>query len=97
MTSDPYKYLWREEITEWPEPRQTVFGLEGVIPNHIDITKGTELYGYVKSGSTEVSWFKTSFKTWSPSRRKFRKLGKKEIDFYVQNSIGADVPFAMAA
>lgn len=97
MNPDPYKYLWREEKTEWPEPKQTVFGLEGDIPNHIYITKGTELYGYVRRGTTEVIWFKQPFKTWSPSRRKFRKLGKKEIDFYVQTSNGIDVPLAMAS
>lgn len=84
MTSDPYKYLWREEIA-------------ADYPMHTYITKGTDLYGFVRRDTREVKWFTKPFKTWSPSRRKFRKLGKKEIDFYVQNSIGADVPFAMAA
>ena len=81
MTSDPYNYLWREEVTEWPqgEVRQTVFGMEGVIPNHIYITKGTELFGYVKRGTTNAVMFSKPFKTWSPARRKFRKLGKREI------------------
>lgn len=95
--NDPYKYLWREEVTEWnqKEVRQTVFGLEGVIPNHTYITKGTDLHGFIRRGSSEIQWFKVPFKSWSPSRRKFRKLGKKEIDLYVKNSNGAHVPFAM--
>jgi hypothetical protein len=93
--NDPYKYLWREEITEWCEPRQTVFGLEGDIPNHTYISKGTELYGYIKKGSSEIHWFKLPFKAWSVTRRKFRKLNKREIDFYVQNSNSTNVPFAM--
>ena len=95
MMNDPYKYLWREEITEWSEPKQTVFGLEGEIPNHTYITKGTDLYGYIRRGTSKIQWFKRPFRSWSVTRRKFRKLGKKEIDFYVQNSIGTDVPFAM--
>ena len=81
MNLDPYKYLWREEITEWDksEVRQTIYGMEGVIPNHTYITKGTDLYGYVKQNTDVVEWFSQPMKTWSPSRRKFRKLNRKEI------------------
>lgn len=60
------KCLWREETTDWDTP------------NHIYITKGTELVGYVPRGG-ELQIFETTFKSWSPSHRKFRKLGLKEI------------------
>ena len=76
--SDPYRYLWREEITEWGHAPNT--------PNHIYITKGTDLIGYVKRGTTDVTVFNTVKRTWSPSRRKFKKLGKKEIDALCMNT-----------
>ena len=65
--------LWREETTDWDTP------------NHIYITKGTELVGFVPRGG-ELKVFKTTKKAWSPSRRKFRKLGIKEIRNYLQNN-----------
>ena len=67
MLDNPYKYMWREE-------------LEADYPMHIYITNGPVLIGYVKNGSTEVEIFKTPKRTWSTSRRKFRKLSKSEID-----------------
>ena len=66
MTTDPYKFLWREET-------------DADYPCHIYLTKGKELYGWVKRGTSDVVMFSRPFRTWSPSRRKFRKLGKKEI------------------
>lgn len=66
MTVDPYKFLWREET-------------DADYPCHIYLTKGTELHGWVKRGTSDVVMFSRPFRTWSPSRRKFRKLGKKEI------------------
>lgn len=80
MTIDPYKYLWREEIS-------------ADYHMHTYITKGTDLYGYVRSGTTEIQWFSKPFRSWSPSRRKFRKLNKKEIDAFVRNSNGIHSPF----
>lgn len=77
---DPYKYLWREEIS-------------ADYPMHTYITKGTDLHGYVRNGSDKIQWFKVPFKSWSPSRRKFRKLNKKEIDVHLQNSNGIHSPF----
>ena len=58
---------FRQEITDWDAP------------NHIYITQGTELLGYVPRNSNQVQWFKTPKRTWSPSRRKFRDLTKREI------------------
>ena len=66
MINDPYRFMWRTEI-------------DADYPMHTYITKGTELYGWVKKDTSEVVMFSKPFKTWSPSRRKFRKLGKKEI------------------
>jgi len=83
MTSDPYKYLWREEEDN---PR-----MPSNYPFHIYITRGTTLYGFVQRGTTDVVWFKTPKQSWSPSRRRFRKLGKKEIDALCMNT---DVKFA---
>ena len=83
-TIDPLKYLWREETTDWSgEIRHTVFGVGGVIPNHIYITKGTELFGYIKAGTRDVEWFRRPMRAWSPARRSFRKLSKKEILSYL--------------
>lgn len=75
---DPYKYTWREETTEWNTPWFT--------PNHIYITKGRELYGYVPYGTTDVQMFKVPKRQWSASRRKFRNLGKKEITALCTNT-----------
>lgn len=80
--TDPYRYMWREEIS-------------AEYHMHTYITKGTDLHGYVRRGTTEIQWFTTPFKSWSPSRRKFRKLGKKEIDAFVMNSNGIHSPFAL--
>jgi hypothetical protein len=76
MIFEPYRYLWREEITEG-----------GHYPNHTYITKGTTLYGYVRKGTTDVIWFKTPKSTWSPTRRKFRKFNKKDIDQLMELNI----------
>ena len=64
---------WREEITQWPDNT----------PNHTYITRGTQLIGYIKRGTTEVIEFKNPLKTWSVTRRKFRKLSRKEIRTYL--------------
>lgn len=65
--------LWREEITVW----------EDNTPNHIYITRGTDLIGYVPRGTTVPHVFNTPKKSWSVTRRKFRKLSKKEIKTYL--------------
>lgn len=88
MTSDPYKYLWREEIQNDKLPSE--------YPLHTYITRGTTLYGYIRCGTTDIDWFKTPKQSWSPSRRRFRKLNKKEIDFYLEKSYGVE-RFAIAA
>jgi hypothetical protein len=74
--NDPLRYLWREEITDWGNDT----------PNHTYITKGTDLIGFVPKGGV-MKIFKTPKKTWSPSRRKFRKLGAKEIRSIYENAI----------
>lgn len=88
MTSDPYKYLWREEIRNDKLPSE--------YPLHTYITRGTTLYGYVQRGATDITWFKTPKQSWSPSRRRFRKLNKREIDFYIQKSYEVE-SFSLAA
>jgi len=88
MTRDPYKYLWREEIQNDK--------LLSTYPLHTYITRGTTLYGFVKRGTNNITWFKTPKQSWSPSRRRFRKLGKKEIDFYIEQSYGVE-RFGIAA
>jgi hypothetical protein len=70
---EAYKYLWREET-------------DADYPLHTYITKGTDLLGWVQQGTSEVVMFKTPKRTWSPSRRKFRKLNKKEIDALCMNT-----------
>jgi hypothetical protein len=66
--------LWREELTDWGDHK---------IVNHTYITRGSQLIGYVKRGTKEVIEFSTPLKTWAVTRRKFRKLSKKEIRTYL--------------
>ena len=61
---------FREEITDWKDEN---------IPNHIYVTEGKTLIGYVQNGDKTVHWFKQPKKQWSTTHRKFRDLGKKEI------------------
>lgn len=67
---EAYKYLWREETN-------------ADYPMHTYITKGNDLFGWVQAGTKEVVMFKEPKRTWSVTRRKFRKLNKKEINQYV--------------
>jgi hypothetical protein len=69
---DAYHYMWREEITDWDTP------------NHIYVTKGAELVAYVPQNTRILRVFNTPMKRWSVSRRKFRKLGKREIASYIE-------------
>ena len=61
----------RIEITDWDKAPLT--------PNHTYITSGTTLIGYIPREETVARWFRTPSKQWSPSRRKFRDLTKKEM------------------
>ena len=67
-------FLWREELTDWNGES---------IPNHVYISKGTDLMGYVARSTGRIQMFKAPKKSWSVSRRKFRKLNKKEIKSYI--------------
>lgn len=67
-------YLWREELTDWGEHK---------ITNHTYITKGTDLMGYVARSTGKIHMFNTPKKSWSVSRRKFRKLTKKDIKRHI--------------
>ena len=65
----------REEITVWDKAPNT--------PNHIYITEGTQLLGYIPRGTTKAIYFKTPMKTWAVTRRKFRNItSKKELAMY---------------
>lgn len=72
------KLLWREEITNWGEYNT---------PNHIYITEGTNLVGYVPFGTDVPHIFKKPMKTWAVTRRKFRTLTKKEVRAYLENLV----------
>lgn len=61
----------RQEITDWDKAPN--------VPNHIYITEGTNLVGYVPKGKTTAIYFTNPMKQWSPTRRKFRDLTKKEL------------------
>ena len=61
----------RQEVTVWDKAPET--------PNHIYITEGQTLIGYIKSGETTATYFSKPLRTWSPARRKFRDLTKKEL------------------
>ncbi len=63
---------YRQEITEWDE-------VDGKIPNHIYITSGSSLMGYIPIGTKTPKYFSKPPSNWSVSRRKFRDLTKKEL------------------
>jgi hypothetical protein len=70
---DACHYMWREEI-------------DADYPMHTYITKGTDLFGWVKNGTKDVVMFNSPKRTWSVTRRKFRKLNKKEIQFLIKGN-----------
>ena len=45
----------------------------------LGITEGQTLVGYIRRGETKATYFSKPLKTWSPARRKFRDLTKKEL------------------
>jgi len=61
---------YKQETTEWPDAPNT--------PNHIYITDGRTLIGYIPVGGKEIR-FKKPYRQWSPSRRTFRELKPQEI------------------
>ena len=61
----------RQETTVWKDAPGT--------PNHIYLTEGNTLLGYIPVGSKKAFYFKYPKKQWSPTRRKFRVLLKREI------------------
>jgi len=62
----------REEITVWDKAPTT--------PNHTYITEGSYLIGIIPKGTVKAFYFSAPKKQWSPSRRKFRDLKKKELE-----------------
>lgn len=68
---DACHYMWREEI-------------DADYPMHTYITKGTDLFGWVQAGTKDVVMFNSPKRTWSVTRRKFRKLNKKEIQVLIK-------------
>ena len=61
---------YRQEITVWSKAPNT--------PNHIYITVGSVLLGYIPVDGIEERFTK-AYRTWSAPRRKFKNLTKKEI------------------
>mgnify|MGYP003642094616 CR=1 FL=1 len=61
----------RQEVTVWDKAPST--------QNHTYITEGSYLIGYIPHGKTVATYFGEPKKQWSPSRRKFRDLTKKEL------------------
>jgi len=77
-------YLWREEITDW--------GSYTYAQNHIYISKGTDLVGFVPRGTGIIKMFNTPKKSWSVARRKFRKFTKKDIKKVIDMQNGSNKP-----
>ena len=63
---------YRQEITKWDEG-------DGKVSNHIYITSGSSLMGYIPMGTKTPKYFSKPPSNWSVSRRKFRDLAKKEL------------------
>lgn len=66
----------KQEITQWDKCDYTV-------PNHIYLTEGKQLVGYIPQGTTQAVYFKAPKKQWATTRRKFREItSKKELALY---------------
>lgn len=65
---------FREELTDWGHRN---------ITNHIYITDGRTLVGYVPAGQKKPVYFNQPKRLWSATGRKFRDLSKKEMKEYV--------------
>lgn len=66
----------KQEITEWDK-------CDYEVPNHIYLTEGKQLIGYIPVGTTKAQYFKEPKKQWATTRRKFRELtSKKELANY---------------
>lgn len=61
----------RQETTDWKDAPGT--------PNHIYLTEGNTLVGYIPVGTKKALYFQEPKKQWATTRRKFRTLGKREI------------------
>lgn len=67
----------RQEITVWDKVT------EYRVPQHIYLTEGTNLVGYIPEGKKTAVMFSTPKKQWSVSRRKFREItSKTELAMY---------------
>ena len=66
----------KQEITAWDKCDYTV-------PNHIYITDGGKLVGYIPHGTYVAQYFNAPSKQWSGSRRKFKEItSKKQLALY---------------
>ena len=59
---------YRQEVTDW----DTV--------NHIYITEGRTLVGYIPKNTNKEYRFSSPMRNWSASKRKFRDLTKKDLE-----------------
>jgi len=65
----------KQEITVWDKAPNT--------PNHIYITDGGKLVGYIPHGTYVAQYFSAPSKLWSGSRRKFKEItSKKQLALY---------------
>ena len=64
------KGRYRLEITDWSPNK---------VPNHVYITEGTNLLGYIPISGGKEMRFTVPKRHWSPSKRKFRDLTKAEL------------------
>jgi len=66
----------KQEITVWDKCDYNV-------PNHIYITDGGTLVGYIPQGTYTAKYFHTPSKQWSRTRRKFKEITtKKQLALY---------------
>ena len=65
----------KQEITVWDKAPNT--------PNHIYITDGGKLIGYIPCGTYVAQYFNAPSKQWSGTRRKFKEItSKKQLALY---------------
>lgn len=71
---DIMKKRYRLETTKWGDDT----------PNHVYITSGTDLLGYINIFTGKEEMFKAPMRTWSVRGRTFRDLRDSEVKDYLK-------------
>jgi len=70
------KLRYRLETTNWNN-------VDYSVPNHIYMTHGTDLYGYINIATGEKQMFVRPMKQWSVKGRTFKDIKDSEVGDYI--------------